>query len=97
MKIISKKNKKRLIQGIFLIPFFTCLATVIGIRHFVTNHYAGIYCGDTEAHDLFVVIAAVLLVNVLASFASLIAYWCLENKVDSILRKERKKHHARKN
>ena len=93
---ISKKNKKRIIQGIFLIPFITCLVTIIGIKHFVDHDLSSV-CGTADTRKVFIVVAMVLFINVLASFASLISYWCLENKVDSILRKERKKHHARKN
>ena len=93
---ISKKNKKRFIQGIFLIPFFTCLATVLCIRSYIYNRMA-IACPDGSAEKLLLFIALVLLINAVTSFGSMVAYWCLENKVDSILRKERKKHHARKN
>ncbi len=93
---ISKKSKKRIIQGIFLIPFITCLATVIGIKHFVNYDLLSV-CGTADTKKVFIVISMVLFVNALASFISLMSYWCLENKVDSILRKESKKHHARKN
>ena len=93
---ISKKNKKRLIQSIFLIPFITCLVTILFIKDFVDYHLSSV-CGTADTRRVFIVIAIILFVNVLASFASLVSYWCLENKVDSILRKERKKHHARKN
>lgn len=93
---ISKKNKKRIIQGIFLIPFITCLATIICIKNFVDYHLTGV-CSGTASRQVFIVVAMVLFVNVLASFASLVSYWCLENKVDSILRKERKRNRARKN
>lgn len=93
---ISKKNKKRIIQGIFLIPFITCLVTIISIKDFVDNRLTGV-CSGADSRQVFIVVAMVLFINVLASFASLVSYWCLENKVDSILRKERKRHHARKN
>jgi len=93
---ISKKNKKRLIQAIFLIPFFTCLVTIISIKSYIFERMS-IACPDGSAEKLLLFIAAVLLINTIAAFGSLVSYWCLENKVDSILRKERKRHHGRKN
>jgi len=93
---ISKKTKKRLIQAIFLVPFFTCLITVVSIKSYIYERMA-LVCPDGNAKKLLLIIAFVLLINAVASFGSLVAYWCLENKVDSILRKERKRHHARKN
>ena len=79
----------------FVIPFITCLGTIIGIKYFVDHRLTGVY-GEIEAKQLFIFISIILFINVLASFVSLVSYWCLENKVDSILRKERKKHHGKK-
>ena len=87
---LNKTNKKRLIQFIFLIPFITCLLTVIGIKHYVDYRIPPMMCNPTDTHRVFVVIAFVLLVNVVASFASLISYYCLENRVEDILQKREK-------
>lgn len=87
---LNKANKKRLIQFIFLIPFVTCLLTAIGIKHYVDYRIPPLMCNPTDTHAVFVVIALVLLVNVVASFASLIAYYCLENRVEDILQKRKK-------
>ena len=93
---INKKIKKKLIQVLFLVPFFTCLITVISIKSYIFERMAHV-CPDGDARKLLLIIAFVLLINAIASFGSLVAYLCLENKVDNILRKERKRNHARKN
>lgn len=87
---LNKANKKRLIQFIFLIPFVTCLLTVIGIKYYVDYRIPPMMCNPTDTHRVFVVIAFVLLVNVVASFASLVSYYCLENRVEDILQKRKK-------
>jgi len=88
--IMSKQGKKKLIQAIFLVPFFTCLFTVIGIKYFVDHHLSYVVCSAVDTQKIFYVIAFVLLINVVASFASLISYYCLENRVNDILKKREK-------
>ena len=52
------------------------------------------YFVDTE--NMFLIVVFILFINAVASFAALVAYYCLENRVDNILKK-RGKHEKNKN
>lgn len=94
MKLLSQKNKKRWIRIIFITPFFTCLMTCLGIRYFTTQT-TKIYVEDSE--KVFIAISVVLFINAIMSFLSLVAYYCLENKVEYITEKKNKKNEKTKN
>lgn len=93
MKLLSQKSKKLWIRIIFIFPFFTCLITCLGIRYF-TMHTTKMYVEDSE--KMFIAISAVLFINAIMSFLSLVSYYCLENKVDYITEKKKKKHEKAK-
>lgn len=90
MKIFKKDYKKYIIQCIFLIPLFTCLFTAIGIKSFV-DYQLTTTCADADTKKVFLAILCVLLINAIMGFVSLISYYCLENRVDDIIKK-REKH-----
>lgn len=89
---LSKNNKKRLVLATFLIPFFTGLLTIIGIKNFADNKLPLLVNTDADMHTVLSVIALVLFINVVASFASLISYYCLENRVNDIIGKRARKN-----
>lgn len=93
---ISKQNKKRFIQGLFLLPLITCLITVAAIKFYVDYRLGGV-CTGIDTKRVFIFISFVLFINVLSSFGALISYWCLENKVNNILKREKWVQNGKKN
>lgn len=89
MQIFKKDYKKYIIQCIFLIPLFTCLFTAIGIKSFVDYHLS-MTCADADTRKVFLAILCVLFINAIMGFVSLISYYCLENRVDDIVKKREK-------
>lgn len=96
MRIFKKDYKKYFIQCIFLIPLFTGLFTAIGIKSFVDYHLS-VTCAEADTKRVFTAILFVLFVNVIMGFIALISYYCLENRVDDIIKKRRKYDKKQKN
>ena len=95
MKLFKKDYKKYFIQCIFLIPLFTCLLTAIGVKSFVDYHISAT-CANADTGKVFFVILCVLFINAVMSFIALVSYYCLENRVEDIVKK-RAKHEKQKN
>lgn len=91
MKALKKSYKKYFVLGIFLLPLIICLVTSISIKSFVDYHFSTVtqysksLAGYTE--DMFIFIVIMLFLNAIFSFASLITYFCLVNRVNNILGK----------
>ena len=86
MKLFKKDYKKYFIQCIFLVPLFTCLFTAIGVKSFVDYHISAT-CANADTGKVFLVILFVLFINAIMSFIALISYYCLENRVEDIVKK----------
>ena len=95
MKLFKKDYKKYFIQCIFLIPLFTCLLTAIGVKSFVDYNISAT-CANADTGKVFLVILCVLFINAVMSFIALVSYYCLENRVEYIVKK-RAKHEKQKN
>ena len=92
MKRIRKYGQKTFIKFIFLIPFITCLITAIDVKSFMDKQYK-VYpeiSNFIAYEEIFNLVVLCLFVNCVASFVSLILYYCLENRVKHLVKEKKK-------
>ncbi len=82
-------HKRAVVRGVFIFPLISCVIIGIWLNHFVDVNKTVPYIG--AARHLFVGILILLCINMLANFASLILYYCLYNRIESISKKYKKK------
>jgi hypothetical protein len=82
-------HKKAVIKSVFILPLITIVIIAISINNFYIANRTVPYIN--EAKHLFVGILALLCINAVANFASLILYYCLHNRIEHLSKKYRKK------
>lgn len=81
-------HKKAVIKTVFIIPLITIVIIAISLNNFIIANRTVPYIN--EAKHLFVGILALLCINAVANFASLILYYCLHNRVEHLSKKYKK-------
>lgn len=97
MKNIATPNKKihtGLIKFSFILPLFVCGFTGVWIKIFLEAQEVTHQMALT---DMLIVLELMCLINAVASFSSLVCYYCLESKVGSIIRKPSERAKKAKN
>lgn len=88
-KQLKRNSEKFLIKFIFLLPFITCVGTGIMVKQFmdhqILQHPELLNIWDYR--EVFDVVLICLFVNAVASFISLMFYFCLESKAKGILKR----------
>ena len=82
-------HKKAVIKSVFIFPLISIVIIAISLNNFVQINKAVPYINS--ARHLFIGILALLCINMIANFASLILYYCLYNRIENISKKYRKK------
>jgi len=87
-------HKKSVIKGVFILPLITIVIIAISLNNFYIANRTLPYIN--EAKHLFVGILALLCINAVANFASLILYYCLYNRTEDFVKKYvHMKHHLK--
>ncbi len=82
-------HKKSVIKSVFIFPLISIVIIAISLNNFVQINRAVPYI--SSARHLFIGILALLCLNMIANFASLVLYYCLYNRIENISKKYRKK------
>lgn len=82
-------HKKSVIKAVFIIPLITIVIIAISLNNFIIANHTVPYIN--EAKHLFIGILALLCINAVANFASLILYYCLHNRIEHLSKKYKKK------
>lgn len=82
-------HKKNVVRGVFILPLITIIIIAISLNNFYIANRTVPYIN--EAKHLFIGILALLCINAVANFASLILYYCLHNRIEHLSKKYRKK------
>lgn len=82
-------HKKAVIKSVFIFPLISIVIIAISLNNFVQINRAVPYINS--ARHLFIGILALLCINMIANFASLILYYCLYNRIENISKKYRRK------
>jgi len=82
-------HKKTIIKSVFIFPLISCVVMGLAIKDFADLHRNLAYF--SSLNDLFIGILVLLLLNMLANFASLVLYFCLSNRVEHLSKKYNKK------
>lgn len=81
-------HNKKVIQWIFIFPLISSVFIAIAIKEFIGLHQT--FAEATGMNNLFTLILAIMFINMLANFASLILYYCLHNRIESLSSKYKK-------
>lgn len=87
MKNITTQNSKihtGLIKAAFILPLIVCGFSGIWIKSFLESQEVA---HQMVLTDMLIVLEIMILINAVASFTSLLCYYCLESKIGSIIRK----------
>lgn len=82
-------HKKSVIKSVFIFPLISIVVIAISLHHFIHINSTVPYINS--ARHLFIGILALLCINAIANFASLVLYYCLYNRIEHISKKYRKK------
>lgn len=78
-------HKKAVVKSVFIFPLISIVIIAISLNNFVHVNRTVPYIND--AKHLFVGILALLCLNMVANFASLILYYCLHNRIEHLSKK----------
>lgn len=82
-------HKKAVVRTVFIIPLITIVIIAISLNNFIITNRGVPYIN--EAKHLFIGILALLCINAVANFASLILYYCLHNRIEHLSKKYKRK------
>lgn len=97
MKNITTQNNKihtGLIKAAFILPLIVCGFSGIWIKSFLESQEVA---HQMVLTDMLIVLEIMILINAVASFTSLLCYYCLESKIGSIIRKPSERAKKAKN
>lgn len=78
-------HRKGIIKSVFIFPLISIVIIAISLNEFIYANENVPYIN--EAKHLFVGILALLCLNMVANFASLILYYCLHNRIEHMSKK----------
>ena len=88
-KQIKRNSEKAFIKFVFLLPFVTCVCTGIMVKQFmdhqILQHPEVLNIWDYR--EVFDIVLFCLFINAVASFISLMFYFCLESRTKGILKR----------
>lgn len=82
-------HKKTIIKSIFIFPLISCIVMCLAIKDFANLNHHLAYFGNLR--HLFVGILILLFLNLIANFCSLMLYYCLSSRVETLSKKYHKK------
>ncbi len=82
-------RKKKVIEFVYVFPLISTVFIGISLKGFVNIHAK--MAGIAEIRHLFLIVLALLFVNLVANFIGLTLYFCLFNRIRDFLQNYKKK------
>lgn len=82
-------RKKKVIEFVYIFPLISTVFIGISLKGFVNIHAK--MAGITEIRHLFLIVLALLFINLVANFIGLTLYFCLFNRIKEFLQNYKKK------
>lgn len=82
-------RKKKIIEFIYIFPLISTVVIGIGLKQFVDFHTK--LAGISEIRHTFIIVLAILFLNLVFNFIGLTLYFCLFNRIRDFLQKYKKK------
>lgn len=82
-------RKKKVIEFVYIFPLISTVFIGISLKGFANIHAK--MTGIAEIRHLFLIVLALLFVNLVANFIGLTLYFCLFNRIKEFLQNYKKK------